>query len=77
MHHTVNHRLHFVGPVTGVHTQNIESYWNRCKAKIKAMKDVRRNMLPGYLGEFMWRERAGPNKFNAILNAIAVEYPVA
>ena len=41
------------------------------------MKGVRRNVLPGYLDEFKWRERAGPDKFNAILNAIAVEYPVA
>ena len=30
MHHTVNHMLHFVDPVTGVHAQNIiESYWNK------------------------------------------------
>ena len=76
-HPTVNHRLHFVDPVTGVHTQNIESYWNRCKTRIKAMKGVQRNMLPVYLDEFMWRQRASPDKFNAILNAIAVEYPVA
>ena len=34
-------------------------------------------MFPGYLDEFMWRQRAGPDKFDAILNAIAVEYPVA
>lgn len=27
-HHTVNH---FVDPTTGVHTQNIESYWAREK----------------------------------------------
>ena len=53
------------------------SWWIRCKTMIKAMKGVRRNMLSGYLDEFMWRERAGPDKFNAILNAIAVEYPVA
>ena len=75
-HHTVNHTLHFVDPVTGVHIQNIESYWNRCKTKIKSMKGVRRDMLPRYLDEFMWRERAGADKFNAILNEIALQYPV-
>ena len=48
-HQTVNHTPHFVDPVTGVHTQNIESYWNRCKTKIKTMKGVRRHMLPPWL----------------------------
>ena len=70
------HTLPFVDPVTGVHTQNIESYWNRCKTKIKSMKGVRRHMLPGYLDEFMWRERVGSDKFDAILNEIALQYPV-
>ena len=40
MRHTVNHTLHLVDPVTGVHTQNIET-------KIKAMKGVCRDMLLG------------------------------
>ena len=75
-HHTVNHTLRFVDPVTGVHTQNIESYWNRCKTKIKSMKGIRRHMLPGYLDEFMWREQAGADKFNEILNEIALQYRV-
>ena len=39
-HSTVNHSVHFVDPITGVHTQNIESYWNRVKYKIKKMKGV-------------------------------------
>ena len=28
-HSTVNHLITFVDLVTGTHTQNIESYWNR------------------------------------------------
>ena len=75
-HQTVNHSLFFVDPITGVHTQNIESYWNRCKVKLKQMKGVRRDMLPGYLDEFMWRERAGDNKFEAVLEEIARQYAV-
>ena len=36
-HQTVNHTLHFVDPETHVHTQNIESYWNKHKHNIKMM----------------------------------------
>ena len=48
-HGTVNHSIQFVDPATGVHTQHIESYWNRVKTKFKRMKGVQENMIPSYL----------------------------
>ena len=50
---SVNHSLSFVDPTTGVHTQNIESYWNRVKTKFKRMKGVHEQMLSSYLDEFI------------------------
>ena len=55
-HSTVNHSIEFINPTTGVHTQHVESYWNRVKTKFKRMKGVQSTMLDSYLGEFMWRE---------------------
>ena len=61
-HHCVNHSINFVDPISGVHTQNIESYWNRMKGKIKNMKGLSQPQLSIILSEFVWvdqyRERA-------------------
>ena len=73
------HSLHFVDPATGVHTQHVESYWNRVKVKLKRMKGCHLHQLPGYLDEFMWRERhgkTGKEAFSSILRDIAQQYPV-
>ena len=78
-HQRVNHSLHFVDLVTGVHTQTIESYWNRVKHKFKRMKGVHLHQLPSYLDEFMWRERHGRSaslSFNHIIRDISSQYPV-
>ena len=77
-HRTVNHSLNFVGP-TGIHTQNIESYWNRAKIRFKNMRGVSEDQLPTYLDEFMWRERYGITKIDAFQNILAhitQQYPV-
>ena len=61
-HTTVNHSVNFVEPDSGVHTQHIESYWNRKKKTIiKRMLGCHRSMLHWYLQEFMWRDRFDQN----------------
>ena len=76
---SVNHSLHFVDPVTGVHTQHVEGYWSRAKAKLKRMHGTSDDLLPSYLDEYMWRERHGRTTmraFDNICGDISVKYPV-
>ena len=78
-HGTVNHSVTFVDPTTGVHTQNIESYWNRVKIKLKRMRGCHDEQIPSYLDEFMWFERYGTTPQQAwisIIQDIAQQYPV-
>ena len=78
-HGTVNHSIEFVNSTTGVHTQNIESYWNRVKTKLKRMKGCHATELASYLDEFMWKERHGSTTrvaFNNIVRDIAAQYPL-
>ena len=78
-HSTVNHSLHFVDPATGVHTQHIESYWNRVKHKFKRMKGVHLQQMASYLDEYMWRKRHGKTTslaFQNIIWDISAQYPV-
>lgn len=78
-HGVVNHSLHFVDPSTGVHTQNIESYWGRVKRKIKHMKGCHATEMTSYLDEFMWKERFGKTRrdcFGNVCRDIAAQYPV-
>ena len=75
-HAVVNHSIHFVDPITGVHTNNVESYWNRVKRKLKHMKGCHKHQLPSYLDEFMWMERWGGDTFNNICRDISIQYPV-
>ena len=55
-HEVGNHSVNFVDPASGVNTQNIESYWNNVKQKLKRMKGCHADHLPSYLDEYMWRD---------------------
>ena len=48
-HETVNHSKNYVNPLTGVHTQAIESYWNKHKAIFKQMRGEKHHCLNSYL----------------------------
>ena len=54
----------------------IYMYFNRVKTSIKTKKGVRRDALPSYLDEFMWRERNGQDAFNNLLHEISQKYPL-
>ncbi|KAG0441479.1 hypothetical protein DMUE_1026 [Dictyocoela muelleri] len=55
-HLTVNHSYNFVSPDDStINTQNIENLWLHVKRKFKLQYDTKRNMLEGYLYEFMFK----------------------
>ena len=58
-HEVVVHEDHFVDPVTGVHTNAVESWWQRCKRRLKRILGTSDELLCSYLDEFLWRERYG------------------
>ena len=52
---------------------------SRVKTKLKSMKGTRRDFLPSYLDEFMWRERFGrtsSDAFHNMLDQIANKHPL-
>ena len=69
-HETVNHKLHFVDPLTGTHTQHVESFWNKLKSRCKKMKGIRKIELNSYLQEDLWRENNGEHFFKRTLDLI-------
>ena len=80
-HDYVNHSINFVDPVTGAHTNTIEGLWEiHIKRHIKRMRGVRKNIVDGYLDEFMWRSwffraQAPPQEYMCgLIQAIRKQY---
>lgn len=69
-HQVVVHERHFTDPITGWHTNNVENYWKRCKAKLKHICGAARHIIPSYLDEFMWHERYGTLFFELFYHII-------
>lgn len=57
-HEPVNHKKHYIDPVTGVHSNTIEGTWNAVKKIVPARKKrtTKEGVKPCLL-EFMWRHQ--------------------
>lgn len=71
-HRIVVHAQNFVDPVTGVHTQEVESCWNNLKLGQKVRRGIRREDLQSYLDEQMWRQWRGGDQRHIMQNFLAV-----
>lgn len=76
-HATVNHNLNFIDPITGAHTQRIESHWGHVKTEIvRKMRGTSLNLLPGHLATYWWRGIHPDTPFRDILREIANQFPL-
>lgn len=53
-HSSVCHKYHFVDPITGVHTQHVESWNNKIKSSIKQCHGIDEDKREAFLQEFMF-----------------------
>ncbi|KAG0425100.1 hypothetical protein DMUE_6057 [Dictyocoela muelleri] len=72
-HATVCHKYNFVAPITGVHTQNVESFNNKLKLFIKEKRGVWTNKRTDLINEFLWYEYKGRNCFQDIIGLFKIE----
>lgn len=56
-HSSVVHKYHFVDPVTGVHTQHVESYNNKIKRRIKEVMGVLKDKRSRFSKVFLFFDR--------------------
>ncbi|QQP39116.1 Putative LOC101846883, partial [Caligus rogercresseyi] len=80
-HLTVIHSRNFVDPLSGAHTQNIESLWSALKRFMRKMgvMNTSKEFFPSYLAEFTWRRKCSESNlsiFQNILKLIMEQYPV-
>jgi transposase-like protein len=71
-HRVVIHENHFVDPLTGTHTNNVEAYWQRCKRRFKRMYGTSHALLASHLDEFLWLERNGKTFSDRFFNTLKI-----
>jgi transposase-like protein len=67
IHGTVNHSRYFVDPISGIHTNTIEGFWNGLKTQISAR--YRTKKITNHLLECVWRRKNKDDLWNSLLYA--------
>ena len=52
-HLAVNHSLHFVDPITHVHTNNIESHWPSLRHRL-SRGGIPKDQMDSHIAEHLW-----------------------
>ena len=77
IHKTVNHSEHFVDPITGAHTQRIESTWHALKRHLFPRSGTQKHLYSTYFAEHCIRKKyltKSPNPFVTFLELIKRVY---
>ena len=72
IHDTVCHKYNFMDPITGVHTQHVESYNNRIKLEIKKRKGIKSGQHEYSLMEIVWQLNYCNSDFENIFTLIKI-----
>ncbi|KCZ81734.1 hypothetical protein H312_00773 [Anncaliia algerae PRA339] len=72
MHHTIIHKYNFVDPVSGVHTQNVESFSNKLKIFIKEQRGCRFDKRDDFCQFFIFLEYFKTDAFFKFLELIKI-----
>jgi transposase-like protein len=73
-HYTVVHKYNFVSPVSGVHTQFVESFNNKIMLKIKEMKGLNATGRSLFTKEFCFLDTYKDSSFEKLLEILAFDY---
>ena len=66
IHQSVNHKKHYVDPITKGHTQGVERAWLDCKIWFKIAR-ASRTLLQSHLYEASWRRLRSERSTNCTL----------
>jgi hypothetical protein len=74
-HLAVNHSENFVDPITGAHTNSIESAWQKLKARNKKEYGTASSEFGSYIEQHLWFQMfSGPDCFYNLMSQISALY---